>query len=112
LLRNLTQTQSFDVVGPGISSQRPERNLVLLDSQVGMPINPKVNSDQMAESNLFDYNTLILPSENYRGFLRSNGAHLKDLANRGGRSFSMKTASLLLNRIELTKEGPSVLEEK
>jgi len=86
-------------------------SVLALDSQLGMPIT-KVNSDQMSRVNLFDYTTLILPSGNYNDFSDRTVAHLKDWANRGGTIISMKTASLWLNRIELTKESPVMLAEE
>jgi hypothetical protein len=109
LVGAINKPKALMVVGPGISSSEAGEIWFLLDSQVGMPIT-KVNSDQMARVNLFDYNTLILPSGNYSDFSDRTVAHLKDWANRGGTIISMKTASLWLNRIELTKEGPVILE--
>jgi len=109
LVGAITKPKAIMVVGPGISSAEAGEIWYLLDSQVGMPIT-KVNSDQMARVNLFDYTTLILPSGNYSDFSERTIAHLKDWANRGGTIISMKTASLWLNRIELTKESPVITE--
>ncbi|MFT4857683.1 MAG: hypothetical protein ACI942_003073, partial [Planctomycetota bacterium] len=109
LVGAITKPKAIMVVGQGISSYEAGEIWYLLDSQLGMPIT-KVNSDQMSRVNLFDYNTLILPSGNYSDFSDRVVAHLKDWANRGGTIISMKNASLWLNRVELTKESPVTLE--
>jgi hypothetical protein len=109
LVGAITVPKALMVVGPGVSSTEAGEIWYLLDSQLGMPIT-KVNSDQMARVNLFDYNTLILPSGNYSDFSDRVVAHLKDWANRGGTIISMKNASLWLNRIELTKESAVTFE--
>jgi len=111
LVGAITKPKAIMVVGSGISSIEAGEIWYLLDSQVGMPIT-KVNSDQMARVNLFDYTTLILPSGNYSDFSERTITHLKDWANRGGTIISMKTASLWLNRIELTKENPVTIEDE
>jgi hypothetical protein len=111
LVGAITKPKAIMVLGSGISSAEAGEIWYLLDSQVGMPIT-KVNSDQMARVNLFDYTTLILPSGNYSDFSERTITHLKDWANRGGTIISMKTASLWLNRIELTKENPVVIEDE
>ncbi len=91
------------VVGDGVSSYEAGEIWYLLDSKVGMPIT-KVNSDQMNRVNLFDYNTLIMPSGNYNSFSDGVVDHLKDWINRGGTVISMKSASLWLNQKGITKE--------
>jgi hypothetical protein len=111
LVGAISKPKAIMVVGSGISSYEAGEIWYLLDSQLGMPIT-KVNSDQMSRVNLFDYTTLILPSGNYNDFSDVTVAHLKDWANRGGTIISMKTASLWLNRIELTKESPVMLAEE
>ncbi|WP_373398081.1 hypothetical protein V8V91_27050 [Algoriphagus halophilus] len=104
LVGAVTQPKVIMVVGDGVSSYEAGEIWYLLDSELGMPIT-KVNSDQMGRVNLFDYNTLILPSGNYNSFSESVVNHLKDWINRGGTVISMKTASLWLNQKEIIKES-------
>ncbi|NVJ85324.1 MAG: zinc carboxypeptidase [Algoriphagus sp.] len=98
------------LVGPGVSGYEAGEIWHLLDTKVGMPIT-KVNTDNFGRVNLFNYNTLILPSGNYSGLSEASVDHLKDWVNRGGTVISLKSASLWLNRIGLTKETPVQLEE-
>ncbi|MCS5489930.1 M14 metallopeptidase family protein [Algoriphagus limi] len=97
------------LVGPGVSSYEAGEIWHLLDTKVGMPIT-KVNTDNFGRVNLFNYNTLILPSGNYSELSEASIEHLKDWVNRGGTVISLKSASLWLNRIGLTKESPVQLE--
>lgn len=97
------------LVGPGISGYEAGEIWHLLDTKVGMPIT-KVNTDNFGRVNLFNYNTLILPSGNYSGLSEASVDHLKDWVNRGGTIISLKSASLWLNRIGLTKETPVQIE--
>ncbi|MFC3414293.1 M14 metallopeptidase family protein [Algoriphagus hitonicola] len=91
------------LVGPGVSSYEAGEIWHLMDTKVGMPIT-KVNSDNFGRVNLFDYTTLILPSGNYNSIEGNSLEHLKDWINRGGTVISFKTASLWLNRNEITSE--------
>ncbi|MDF2158270.1 M14 metallopeptidase family protein [Algoriphagus sp. CAU 1675] len=93
------------MVGPGINSYEAGEIWHLLDTKLGMPIT-KVNSDMFSRVNLYDYNTLILPSGNYNSLSESSVNHLKDWVNRGGTIISMKNASLWLNQKGITKESP------
>ncbi|MEN2282483.1 M14 metallopeptidase family protein [Algoriphagus sp. SE2] len=103
LVGAVTEPKVIMVVGDGVSSYEAGEIWYLLDSKVGMPIT-KVNSDQMNRVNLFDYNTLILPSGNYNSFSENVVEHLKDWINRGGTVISLKSASLWLNQKGITKE--------
>ena len=58
----------------------------------------------MGRVNLFDYNTLVLPSGNYNSFSEGFLDHLKDWLQRGGTIVSLKSASLWLNRAGITNE--------
>ncbi|TFV94221.1 zinc carboxypeptidase [Algoriphagus kandeliae] len=97
------------LVGPGVSGYEAGEIWHLLDTKVGMPIT-KVNTDNFGRVNLFNYNTLILPSGNYNSLSEASIEHLKDWVNRGGTVISLKSASLWLNRIGLTKETPVQIE--
>jgi hypothetical protein len=99
------------IVGPGISSYEAGEIWHLMDTKVGMPIT-KVNSDMFNRVNLFDYNTLIMPSGSYSSLSESSVSHIKDWVNRGGTIISMKSASLWLNQKEITKESLVELEKK
>lgn len=99
------------LVGPGVSGYEAGEIWHLLDTKVGMPIT-KVNTDNFGRVNLFNYNTLILPSGNYSGLSEASVDHLKDWVNRGGTIISLKSASLWLNRIGLTKETAVQIEGK
>jgi hypothetical protein len=103
LVGAVTVPKVIMVVGEGISSYEAGEIWYLMDSQVGMPIT-KVNSDDMGRVNLFDYNTLILPTGNYTSFSEAITAHIKDWLERGGTIISMKTASLWLNNKGIIKE--------
>ncbi|EAZ79163.1 M14 family metallopeptidase [Algoriphagus machipongonensis] len=103
LVGAVTEPKVIMVVGDGVSSYEAGEIWYLLDSQVGMPIT-KVNSDDMGRVNLFDYNTLVLPSGNYNSFSEGFLDHLKDWLQRGGTIVSLKSASLWLNRAGITNE--------
>ncbi|OOG72819.1 M14 metallopeptidase family protein [Algoriphagus sp. A40] len=111
LVSAIQQPKVLMMVGNGINANEAGEIWNLMDQQLGMPIT-KVNSDQFARINLFDYNTLILPSGSYNSLSEGQVSHLKDWINRGGTVISMKSASLWLNQKEITKEAPVTLEEE
>lgn len=99
------------MVGTGINSYEAGEIWSLMDQQLGMPIT-KVNTEQFGRVNLYDYNTLIMPSGNYNSLSEGQVNHLKDWVNRGGTIISMKNASLWLNQKGITKEETVKLEEE
>lgn len=111
LVSSVQQPKVLMMVGNGINSYEAGEIWHLMDQQLGMPIT-KVNSDQFGRINLFDYNTLILPSGNYNSLSEGQVNHLKDWINRGGTVIAMKNASLWLNQKEITREIAVELEEE
>ncbi|GAA0879984.1 M14 family metallopeptidase [Algoriphagus jejuensis] len=105
------QPKILMVVGTGISSYEAGEIWNLLDQHYGMPIT-KVNTEQFGRANLFEYNTLILPSGNYNSLNEGQVNHLKDWIARGGTVISLKNASLWLNQKGITKEVAVELEEE
>jgi len=103
LVNAVTKPKVIMVVGDGISSSEAGEIWYLMDSQLGMPIT-KINSDDMGRVNLYDYNTLILPSGNYNSLSESVVTHMKDWISRGGTVISMNSASLWLNQKGIIKE--------
>jgi hypothetical protein len=99
----VTQPKAIMILGTGIQANEAGEIWYLLDSQLGMPIT-KINTEQIGRVNLFDYNTLIMPSGNYNMFSESVVAHIKDWVSRGGTIISLKSASLWLNQRGITKE--------
>lgn len=99
------------VVGTGINANEAGEIWNLLDQQLGMPLT-KVNNEQFGRVNLFDYNTLILPSGSYNSLSEGQVNHLKDWINRGGTVISMKNTSLWLNQKGITKEAAVTLEKE
>ena len=99
----VTQPKAIMILGTGIQANEAGEIWYLLDSQIGMPIT-KINTEQIGRVNLFDYNTLIMPSGNYNMFSESVVAHIKDWVSRGGTIISLKSASLWLNQKGITKE--------
>src|SRR5690606_19289350 len=109
LVSAIRQPKVLMMVGNGINAGEAGEIWNLLDQQYGLPLT-KVNSDQFGRVNLFDYNTLILPSGNYNTLSENQLSHLKDWLNRGGTVISIKTASVWLNQKGITKEAAVELE--
>src|SRR5690606_15285525 len=109
LVSAIRQPKVLMMVGNGINAGEAGEIWNLLDQQYGLPLT-KVNSDQFGRVNLFDYNTLILPSGNYNTLSENQLSHLKDWLNRGGTVISIKTASVWLNQKGITKETAVELE--
>lgn len=99
----VTQPKAIMILGTGIQANEAGEIWYLLDSQLGMPIT-KINTEQIGRVNLFDYNTLIMPSGNYNALSESVVAHIKDWVSRGGTIISLKSASLWLNQKGIIKE--------
>lgn len=99
----VTHPKAIIILGSGIQANEAGEIWYLLDSQLGMPIT-KVNTEQIGRVNLYDYNTLIMPSGNYNMLPESVVAHIKDWVSRGGTIISLKSASLWLNKKGITKE--------
>lgn len=99
----VTHPKAIMILGSGIQANEAGEIWYLLDSQLGMPIT-KVNTEQIGRVNLYDYNTLIMPSGNYNMLSESVVAHIKDWVSRGGTIISLKSASLWLNKKGITKE--------
>lgn len=91
------------LVGQGTSQYEAGEIWHLLDTKVGMPI-AKIDLNLFGRVNLYDYNTLILPSGFYNTLNSSQIAHLKDWLNRGGTIISLRTASQWLQGQEIVKE--------
>ncbi len=104
LVGAVTEPKVLMILGTGIQANEAGEIWYLLDSQVGMPIT-KVNMEQIGRINLYDFNTLIMPSGNYNSLSEGVVTHLKDWVNRGGTVISMKNASLWLNQKGITKEA-------
>lgn len=109
LVGAVTEPKVMMIVGDGVSSYDAGAIWYLMDSQVGMPMT-KVNSDDLGRINLFDYTTVILPSGNYSTLSDRFIDHLKDWISRGGSVISIGSASLWLQRQEITKEKAVELE--
>ncbi len=99
------------MVGTGINANEAGEIWNLVDHQLGMSMT-KVNTEQFGRINLFEYNTLILPSGSYNSLSEGQVNHLKDWINRGGTVISMKNASLWLNQKGITKEVAVTLEKE
>ena len=104
LVGAVTEPKVLMILGTGIQANEAGEIWYLLDSQVGMPIT-KVSTEQIGRINLYDFNTLIMPSGNYNSLSEGVVTHLKDWINRGGTVISMKTASLWLTQKGITKEA-------
>ncbi|MBN7810534.1 zinc carboxypeptidase [Algoriphagus sp. H41] len=101
----IQQPKILMVVGTGINSYEAGEIWNLLDQHLGMPIT-KINMEQLGRANLFDFNTLILPSGGYNSLSEGQTNHLKDWISRGGTVISMKNASLWLSQKGISKELP------
>ena len=104
LVGTVTEPKVLMILGTGIQANEAGEIWYLMDSQVGMPIT-KVSTEQIGRINLYDFNTLIMPSGNYNSLSEGVVNHLKDWVNRGGTVISMKNASLWLNQKGITKEA-------
>ena len=99
----VTHPKAIMILGTGIQANEAGEIWYLLDSQIGMPIT-KINTEQIGRVNLFEYNTLIMPSGNYNLLSEGVVTHIKDWVSRGGTIISLKSASLWLNQKGITKE--------
>lgn len=91
------------LIGQGTSQYEAGEIWHLLDTKVAMPIT-KMDMSLFGRVNLFDYNTLILPSGFYNALNSSQINHLKDWLNRGGTIIALRTASQWLQGQEIVKE--------
>ncbi len=91
------------LIGQGISQYEAGEIWHLMDTKVGMPI-AKVDLSLFGRINLFDYNTLILPSGDYNSISASQISHLKDWISRGGTLIAMRSASQWLQSNEISNE--------
>lgn len=91
------------LIGQGSSQYEAGEIWHLLDTKVGMPIT-KMDISLFGRVNLYDYNTLILPSGFYNALNGGQFNHLKDWLNRGGTIISLRTASQWLQSQEIVKE--------
>ncbi|MBW3468034.1 M14 family zinc carboxypeptidase [Arthrospiribacter ruber] len=98
------------LIGQGTSQYEAGEIWHLLDTKVGMPIS-KVDISLFGRINLYDYNTLILPSGNYSALSSAQIAHIKDWLNRGGTIISLRMASQWLQAAEITREEYLKTEE-
>ncbi|WP_040489983.1 M14 family zinc carboxypeptidase [Indibacter alkaliphilus] len=97
------------LIGQGTSQYEAGEIWHLMDTKVGMPIS-KVDISLFGRVNLYDYNTLILPSGNFSALSISQIAHIKDWLNRGGTIISLRMASQWLQSQEIVKEEDLQLE--
>ena len=97
------------LIGQGTSQYEAGEIWHLLDTKVGMPIT-KMDLSLFNRVNLYDYNTLILPSGFYNILNNSQINHLKDWLNRGGTIISLRSASQWLQSQEIVKEEYLSLE--
>nr|WP_106131727.1 M14 family zinc carboxypeptidase [Mongoliibacter ruber]PRY90479.1 zinc carboxypeptidase [Mongoliibacter ruber] len=91
------------LIGQGTSQYEAGEIWHLMDTKVGMPIS-KVDISMFGRVNMYDYNTLILPSGNYSGLSSAQISHIKDWLNRGGTIISVRMASQWLQAQEIVKE--------
>lgn len=91
------------LIGQGTSQYEAGEIWHLLDTKVGMPIT-KMDLSLFNRVNLYDYNTLVLPSGFYNALNGSQINHLKDWLSRGGTIISLRTASQWLQAQEIVKE--------
>jgi hypothetical protein len=97
------------LIGLGTSQYEAGEIWHLLDTKVGMPI-AKVDLSAFGRVNLYDYNTLILPSGFYISLNSVQINHLKDWLSRGGTILSLRSASQWLQAQEITKEEYLTIE--
>lgn len=98
------------LIGQGTSQYEAGEIWHLMDTKVGMPIS-KVDVSLFGRVNLYDYNTLILPTGNYSALSSAQIAHIKDWLNRGGTIISLRMASQWLQAAEITREEYLKTEE-
>ncbi len=91
------------LIGQGISQYEAGEIWHLFDTKVDMPIT-KVDLSLFGRVNLYDYNTLILPSGNYSAISSGQVDHLKDWLSRGGTLIALRSASHWLQNQGITKE--------
>jgi hypothetical protein len=103
MVNAVTHPKAIMILGTGIQANEAGEIWYLLDSQLGMPIT-KINTEQIGRVNLFEYNTLIMPSGNYNLLSEGVVTHIKDWVSRGGTIISLKSASLWLNQKGIIKE--------
>ncbi|SIT15273.1 M14 metallopeptidase family protein [Belliella pelovolcani] len=99
------------LIGQGTSQYEAGEIWHLLDSKVNMPIS-KVDLSSFGRVNLFDYNTLILPSGNYSSLSAGQINHLKDWLSRGGTIISLRSVSQWLISQGIVQESYLEVERK
>lgn len=91
------------LIGQGISQYEAGEIWHLMDTKVGMPM-AKVDISLFGRINLYDYNTLILPSGNYSSLSTAQVSHLKDWLARGGTIISLRSSSQWLQSQGIVQE--------
>jgi hypothetical protein len=90
-IRTVTPPKVAMLIGDGVAATDAGAIWYLLDSKLAMPIT-KVNTGQLAQLRLSDYNTLIMVSGNYGNLGESGASKIKAWAQQGGTLILMKTA--------------------
>jgi hypothetical protein len=90
-IRTVAVPKAVMLVGDGVAATDAGAIWYLLDSTLGMPIT-KVNTSQLAQLRLSDYNTLIMVSGNYGNLGESGANKIKTWAQQGGTLILMKSA--------------------
>ncbi len=91
------------LIGQGTSQYEAGEIWHLMDTKVGMPIS-KVDLGSFGRVNMYDYNTLILPSGNYSSLSTAQLNHLKDWLSRGGTIIALRSASQWLQSQGIIQE--------
>lgn len=99
------------LIGQGTSQYEAGEIWHLLDTKIGMPIT-KMDVSLFSRVNLYDFNTLILPSGSYTMLNTTQVNHLKDWLNRGGTIISLRQSSLWLQSSEIVKEELLSIDSK
>lgn len=91
------------LIGQGTSQYEAGEIWHLMDTKVSMPM-AKIDISLFGRINLYDYNTLILPSGNYSSLSTAQVTHFKDWLSRGGIIISLRSSSQWLQSQGIVQE--------
>lgn len=111
LFKSLERPKVLMLTGNGISSSSAGTIWDLLDTRVGM-IFTKIDISRFSRINLYDYNTIILPSANYSDLTKTDGDNLTGWVNNGGRIISVGSSMTYLKGLKLISYETNSLEKE
>lgn len=111
LFRSLHRSKVLMLTGAGISSSSAGTIWDLLDTRLGLTFT-KIDISRFSRINLYDYNTIILPSGNYSDLSEIEGAKISRWVNEGGNLVSLGRSMSYLKGLKMISYESKNLEEE